>query len=44
MSVRSKSTCKTRLIKLLIFGKIGSYDITGLTESIFKTLLQDFRA
>ena len=46
ISLRSKSACKIGkylLINLLIFGKIGSYDVKNLTESIAKTLLQDFR-
>ena len=39
--------CKIRkhlLIKLFIFGKIGLYDVTSLTEFIPKTLLRGFRA
>ena len=42
ISLRSKSPCKRGkylLIKLLIFGKIGLYDVTNLTESVPKTLL-----
>ena len=39
--------CKIRkhlLIKLFIFGKIGLYDVTSLTEFVPKTLLRGFRA
>ena len=47
ISLRFKSACKIGkylLIKLLIFGKIGLYDVTNLTESVPKTLLRGFRA
>ena len=47
ISSRFKSGCKIGtylLIKLLIFGKIGLHDVTNLTESFPKTLLQGFRA
>ena len=47
ISLRSKSTCKIGkylLIKLLIFDKIGLYDVTNSTESVRKTLLRGFGA
>ena len=47
VSVRSKSACeivKYLLITLLIFGKIGLYDVTNLTESVLKTFLWGFHA
>ena len=43
----SESACKISkylLIKLLIFGKIGLYDVTNLKESVPKALLQSLRA
>ena len=47
ISLRSQSACKIGkylLIKLLIFGKIGLYDVKNLTEFVPKTLLRGFRA
>ena len=47
MSLRSKSAYKIGkylLMKLLIFGKIGLYDVTNLTESVANTLLRGYRA
>ena len=47
ISLRFKSACKIGkhlLIKLLIFGKIGLYDVTSLTEFVPKTLLRGFCA
>ena len=44
---RSKSECKIRkdlLIKLLIFSKMGLYDVANLTESVLETLQGGFRA
>ena len=44
---RSKSECKIckdLLIKLLIFSKMGLYDVANLTESVLETLQGDFRA
>ena len=35
---------KYLLMKLLVFGKIGLYDVTNLTESVSKTLLRGLRA
>ena len=47
ISLRCKSACemgKYLLIKLLIFRKIGLYDVTNLIESVPTTLLRGFRA
>ena len=47
ISLRSKSACKIGkylLIKLLIFDKMGLYDVTNLSEPVPKTLLLGFRA
>ena len=47
ISLRFKSACKIGkylLIKLLVYGKIGLYDVTNLTESVPKTLLWVFHA
>ena len=47
ISLRSESVCKIGkylLIKPLIFGNKGLYDVTNLTESVVKTLLRGFRA
>ena len=44
---KSRSACKIGkylLIKLLIFGKIGLYDVTNWAESVPKTLLRGFHA
>ena len=47
ISLRSQSACKIGkylLMKLLIFGKIGLYDVTNWAESVPKTLLRGFHA
>ena len=43
----SKYACKIGknvLIKLLLFDKIGLYDVTDLKESVLETLLRGFHA
>ena len=47
ISLRSKSACKIckkLLINLIIFGKMGLYDVANLTESVIETLLRGLHA